>query len=431
MGQKINPIIFRQSVTKPEVATWISPKDKFFHLQHQDLEIRNFLSDLLKSRGILLRSCRISRSSQRLELELDLYFSYILAKQSKFVWARSMFRTIKKKYDSLNKIRDIKDFVQEAEFGDIEEDGVLGSSTPLRKIKKKKYSLPSIKRKKDFIVRRKRNFIFGTQVLSYKHRYLFFLFLKKKKNQSFLKKEDFSVLSSVKNSLKPNLYRFKFSKLKTLFFVNKFRYSFQKFHLKSCLKVNKSKKKGKVSFLYLNKFLCKSLHNFTGFEIVNLRVYSTQLSYLPTFKFYQSALRSKLYLLQRNKDLKKYFTESLETLYFVLSTFGYGNAYLLGKLVVYMIENNRKHTLITRFLKKSLDVFFDELPNHIFAVEGIRILIKGRFNKRRRTKTIVVQKGEISLQTIKTPVDYHQTQAITIYGSFGVKIWLAKKKKTI
>ena len=424
MGQKINPIIFRQSITKPEIAFWISSQDKFFHLQHQDLEIRNFLSDLLKSRGILLRSCKILRSSQRLEVEIDLYFSYILAKQSKFIWARSMFRTIKKKYDSLNKIRDLKDFVQEAESTEEKVGNLVSSSFLSPRGRKKKYSLSSLKCKKSFLTKRKKNFIFRTNVLTYKYRYRFFLLIKKKRNIPLVKKEDFSVLSSVKNSFKPNFYRIRFSKLKKLFVVKNLHYSFKKFLLKSAFR---SRKKDKKSLLYLNKSLCKSLHNFTGFETIVLKIYSNQLNHLPSFKLYQRTLKDKLFFLQRNKDLKKYFSESLEILYFVLSTFGYGNAYLLAKLVAYMIENNRKHTLVIRFLKKIIEVFFDDFPTHFFAVDGIRILVKGRFNKRRRTKTIVVQKGEISLQTINTSIDYYQTQAITIYGTFGIKVWLAKK----
>jgi hypothetical protein len=112
--------------------------------------------------------------------------------------------------------------------------------------------------------------------------------------------------------------------------------------------------------------------------------------------------------------------KTVETLYFVLGTFGYGNASLLGKLVSYMIEKNRKHMLTVRFLKKALQIFFQNLPGNFLAVDGLKILIKGRFNKRRRTKTIVLQQGQISLQTLKTPIDYHQTQAITLYGAFGI-----------
>ena len=85
MGQKINPIIFRQSITKPAISSWISQKGNVASIQHQDLEIRNFLNFLLRSQGIVLKSCKIQRSSKKLLIETDLYFSYLLAKQSKFV----------------------------------------------------------------------------------------------------------------------------------------------------------------------------------------------------------------------------------------------------------------------------------------------------------------------------------------------------------
>ena len=179
--------------------------------------------------------------------------------------------------------------------------------------------------------------------------------------------------------------------------------------------------------LDLNKALCTSLHNFTGCENIHLRIYSTQLNFLPSLNVYQQLLGKKLFFFQKNKDLKKYYFESLEILYFVLGTFGYGNASLLGKFISYMIENNRKHSLSARFLNKALSVLFQSLPSNFFAVQGIKILIKGRFNKRRRTKTLVLQQGQISLQTLETPIDYYQTQAITLYGTFGIKVWLAKK----
>lgn len=420
MGQKINPIIFRQSITKPEISSWVSRKDHVANLQQQDLEIRNFMGFLLRSQGILLRSCKISRSSRKLLIEVDFYFSSLLAKQSKFFWAKNLFRTIKKKYVELKKMRDLKNFVEE-----IQEESVETSEyKSIFNRKKAKYILLPQKRKKSFINKKKQNFVFKTSVLTYKHRFFFYLLQKKKRDENFFKKENFSVLGSVKNSSQSSLLRLKFGKLKKLFSLKKFKYNFQKFHLKDSLYLVKNDKK---NLLELNKALCRSLHNFTGFEDIHLRIYSTQLNFLPTLKLYRRHIEHKLIYLQRNKDLRNYFSETVETLYFVLGTFSYGNAALLGKLISYMIENNRKHTSSVRFIKKSLQIFFQNFPTSFFAVEGIKILIKGRFNKRRRTKTIIIQEGQISLQTIKTPIDYYQTQAITLYGAFGIKVWLAKK----
>lgn len=420
MGQKINPIIFRQSITKPEISSWVSRKDHVANLQQQDLEIRNFIDFLLRSQGILLRACRISRSSRKLLIEVDFYFSSLLAKQSKFFWAKNLFRTIKKKYVELKKMRDLKIFVDEIQ----EDSGETSDYKPIFNREKTKYLLLPQKRKKSFLQKRKQNFIFKTSVLTYKHRFFFYLLKKKKREENFLKKDNCSILGSVKNSSQSSLLRLKFGKLKKLFALKKFKYNFQNFHLKDSIYFAKYDKK---NLLELNKALCKSLHHFTGFEDIHLRIYSSQLSFLPTLKLYRRVVEHKLVYLQRSKDLRNYFSETIETLYFVLGTFSYGNAALLGKLISYMIEKNRKHTSTVRFLKKSLQTFFQNLPTDFFAIEGIKVLIKGRFNKRRRTKTIVIQEGQISLQTIKTPIDYYQTQAITLYGAFGIKVWLAKK----
>lgn len=422
MGQKINPIIFRQSITKPAISSWISQKGNVASIQHQDLEIRNFLNFLLRSQGIVLKSCKIQRSSKKLLIETDLYFSYLLAKQSKFVWAKNLFRTIKKKYVDLRKMRDLKNFVEEIE----QPQGENFEYNLILNKKKAKYVLLQQKRKKCFLHNKKKNFVFKSSVLSYKYRFSFFLLIKKARKDNLIKKDGLSILGSIKNSSKTLLLRLKFNKLKKLFLMKKLTYKFQNYHLKNSLS-SLNIKKDKINLLNLNKALCESLHSFTGFEDIHLRIYSTQLNFLPSLKLYQRLLHKKLSFFQRNKELKKYFSESIETLYFTLGTFGYGNASLLGKLVSFMIENNRKHTLSVRFLKKSLQILFQNLPQNFFAVDGVKILIKGRFNKRRRTKTIVLQQGQISLQTIKTPIDYHQTQAITLYGAFGIKIWLAKK----
>nr|YP_008519340.1 30S ribosomal protein S3 [Nannochloropsis granulata]AGI48919.1 30S ribosomal protein S3 [Nannochloropsis granulata] len=320
-------------------------------------------------------------------------------------------------------MRDLRTFVEEVE----QRRNITLKSNSIRTHKKSKYILLQKKRRKCFLRKKKKNFIFKSNVLTYKNRFCFFLLMKKAREANFLKKDSLSILGSTKNSPKSILLRLNFNKLKKLFLVKKFDYTFQNYNLKNSL-TSLNMKKDKINLLNLNKALCKSLHHFTGFEDIHLKIYSTQLNFLPSFKLYQQVLHKKLFFFQRNKDLKKYFSESLETLYFVVGTFGYGNASLLSKLISYMIEDNRKHTQTVRFLKKSLQILFQKMPPNFFAVDGIKILIKGRFNKRRRTKTIVLQQGQISLQTIKTPIDYYQTQAITLYGAFGIKIWLAKRQ---
>nr|YP_009237675.1 ribosomal protein S3 [Trachydiscus minutus]AML60684.1 ribosomal protein S3 [Trachydiscus minutus] len=420
MGQKVNPILFRLSVYPSNLSSWHGNLDLYPKFLSQDLELRHFLSNTLRSRGILLRSCKIRRSCNKLWIDLDLFFSYMLTKQAKFVWARSLFKTIKKKYVKISRIRDLKNFVSLYDTTPL--------STFLESSSKKKYVLSYPVRNKVFcghLSNSRKNFR-----LSYRTRLFFFLVLK---NQKFFKtkeKDDIKLLSTLgstdRSLLNRNFVRLNFPKFNRLFVLQRFLYNFRSFFLKK-LFPNFSLEKDTLDLLELNRNLSKSIQNFCGVEEVNLRVFSNQLNYVPSFKFLQRQIFKELSRFQRNRDLKNYFIETLETLYFVLRTFGLGNAYLLSQFLVFLLEKIRKQVSVVKFLKKSLEVFFHLMPPHYFAIDGIKILIKGRFNKRRRTKKVVLQQGQISLQTIRTPIDYFQTQAVTIYGTFGIKVWISKR----
>jgi hypothetical protein len=99
MGQKVNPILFRSGLKKNNNFFSFSPTKKsvFSHFLIQEIEIRKFLILLLRSRGILLRFCKFSRTPETLFLDLDLYFTSLFGKESKLSWVRSAFKNIKKK----------------------------------------------------------------------------------------------------------------------------------------------------------------------------------------------------------------------------------------------------------------------------------------------------------------------------------------------
>ena len=61
------------------------------------------------------------------------------------------------------------------------------------------------------------------------------------------------------------------------------------------------------------------------------------------------------------------------------------------------------------------------MPN----LQGIRIQVCGRMNKSKRSRKYVVQHGRIPSQTAIREVKYGFDEAYTVYGSMGVKVWLA------
>jgi hypothetical protein len=412
MGQKVHPIIFRQALSNPQICSWFSKKLLYPKLHHQDLEIRNFLISMLRSRGILLRSCKVIRSPQKLLVNLDLYFSYLFSKRAKSSWATDLFKTLKKKYLNLNRIKDLKFFLNDL---NIKENFLFPNSI-------KNFKRSSFVQRKVFLDREK-SFSINKKDLDYDHRFFFFLLVKEKEKLLFNKKKKMSILGIVKKAKRIKIVRLNLSKLKKLFIFKKLKYSFAEFFTKKLALKHQS---SSSSLLTLNKTLCKSLQYFTGSEKVSVRLFSNQLCFLPSLKVYYYSLVKELSFFQRNRNLKGFFFETLEIFYFVLGTFSYGNANLLAKYISFLLENTRKHTFIVKFIKKIVNLCFENLPSNFLAVNGIKILIKGRLNKRKRTKTFLIDKGQIALQTLQNPLDYCQTHAVTLYGTFGVKVWLSK-----
>jgi ribosomal protein S3 len=401
MGQKVNPLLIRRAISNPNVSSWFSSPKVSSHLISQDLEIREFLTFFLQSRGMHPRSCNLIRSGNGISLDVDLYFSFALSKRVKFQWAKRFFQSLKKKYTTLNRIKDLKIFLEKIQTGET----FISTSQSL------------LKQKVDDSV--SSNFS-----IDYSKRVAFLCLMKEKKQQGY-KKNKMSFLCMSKRALVPKFVRVRLPKLLKLFRLTKWRYRFNRFFFN---KQQNQYNRYKNSDLHaLSKSMAKTLQHFSGIEKINIRLFSTQLSFLPTLKLYHRFIVKELQTFYRNKNINRYFFETVELFYFVLGTFCYGNAFLLAKTIAYLLENTRKQMFVVRFIKKVLTILFNKLPLSFFAIAGIKILIKGRFNKRRRTKTIVIQEGQVSLQTLDIPIDYYQTKAVTLYGSFGIKVWLAKK----
>ncbi len=513
MGQKVNCIIFRQPHKNPQPAVWFSKFDKYSQFLSQDLKIRKFLISFLNTKGIILKSSSLERTSQQVVLNLDLYFSVFLIKRSKALWVTKIFKKLKSKYElkrlkyvrpfltSFNDLEYLKELDEENKKEEEHEEqreekkqkrkklfpqikyfafkrklkqknknkiinkerlnAILESSRfelrCITSLKKKQYkniksSYLGLKNEnfykkfaKKYKFRSKPNstFYYGeskkckkllkkkklnlNQILYYERRLLFFIIFKQRKKYLLKRKTKLSILSVLKKSFVPKLLRVKIFKLKRLLKTQKFIFNFHQFN--SIKFLDTSKKIKSLNFLKLNKYLCEFLQRFLGIEQIKIRYFSTQLKFLPIFKLFKKKATKPLISFKRNKNFKPFFKESLEILFLSFLLFSFGNAILLTKLISRLLETTRKQIVIIKFLKKAMAIFFRRLPSDLCGLSGMRIMIIGRFNKRPRTKTIVLQQGQICLQTLAIPVDFHYRQVVTLFGSFGVKVWLSKKIK--
>src|SRR3954465_11328993 len=94
------------------------------------------------------------------------------------------------------------------------------------------------------------------------------------------------------------------------------------------------------------------------------------------------------------------------------------DAQLVAENVALQIE---RRISFRRAMKKTIQTTME------FGAEGVRIRCAGRLGGAEISRAEWYREGKIPLHTLRTPIDYGVTEAHTVYGTIGVKVWLCKK----
>ncbi len=60
------------------------------------------------------------------------------------------------------------------------------------------------------------------------------------------------------------------------------------------------------------------------------------------------------------------------------------------------------------------------------GIEGIKVQCAGRLGGAEIARTEWYREGRVPLQTLRADIDYAFTEALTVYGKIGVKVWIYK-----
>src|SRR5213075_1436511 len=90
------------------------------------------------------------------------------------------------------------------------------------------------------------------------------------------------------------------------------------------------------------------------------------------------------------------------------------DAQLVAENVALQIE---RRISFRRAMKKAIQVTME------FGAEGIRIRCAGRLGGAEISRAEWHREGKIPLHTLRTAIDYGVTEAHTVYGTIGVKVW--------
>jgi len=163
--------------------------------------------------------------------------------------------------------------------------------------------------------------------------------------------------------------------------------------------------KANISVTMQNLNRCKS-HP----QIKNLKTIFKQLRRFVRNPFFKEAINILFVNISKRKSAK------------LLASF-ISDQFRLNQLRTSQMTISRKDNYFLGFLKQAIMLL---IKSERSCLKGIKIVIKGRFNKAPRAKTNSIFFGKFSLQSFDSKIDYYQSTAYTINGTFGIKVWLCE-----
>lgn len=181
--------------------------------------------------------------------------------------------------------------------------------------------------------------------------------------------------------------------------------SFQEILLKS-LKIY-TKNKISISITMQNLNCSKQL---TKMQIENLKQIFKQLRNFAKNSFFKEAINILFISISKRNSAK------------VLAEF-LSDQFRLNQLKTDQTNISRKDNYFLGFLKQTIILL---VKSDTSCLTGVKIVIKGRFNRAPRARANCIQFGRFSLQSFKSKIDYYQSTAYTVNGTFGIKVWLCE-----
>ena len=87
------------------------------------------------------------------------------------------------------------------------------------------------------------------------------------------------------------------------------------------------------------------------------------------------------------------------------------------------IERRKKNKIVWRFVS-FIGKLVSCIQNYNKTVHGLRVQLKGRFRGISRPKTVRFREGCVPFNTIRAFIDFAYAPALTVNGTFGIKVWV-------
>ena len=135
-----------------------------------------------------------------------------------------------------------------------------------------------------------------------------------------------------------------------------------------------------------------------------------------------SQLFRKLILRLRKFSNNEFFKETINVI--LISIKKKNSAKFLSEFLANEISQLKRHNYYINFLK---EVLMTLVTSELSSINGVKIMIKGRFNGAPRSKKKLLLVGNVPTQFFFATMDYHETTSYTQNGTFGIHVWIAEK----
>ena len=368
MGQKTNPNIMGLGVRQKEWSSKYNIKNKEENNLHNfnDLQIKAFLSKFLYDNGMSLYNLKIKYTDKAIFIFLSFIVNKKISKVIQKGYEKENLKIKKRKITKKNRERIIQG-LQKIRNKIIKDEIKTDITRKIHHVIKKN----KINRLKNKNMNNKRKNFYNKNIRT------------KKCNLFFLKNYKKGLIQKISNN-------------KTEVFKKAFI----------------EKITGSIS-LFTNKNL--------DLRIIFKSINSKKFLFLE--KQERIKLKKTLFSLRRFRR-KDFFKEAIIILYISINQ--KGPADLLANYLANQLGKGRRQTYFINFFKRILTIMLSRKKS---KTGGVKIIIKGKFNYRPRSKKRIITIGKCPVQTFKAEVNQSEATTYTSTGTFGVKILKYEKLK--
>jgi hypothetical protein len=177
-----------------------------------------------------------------------------------------------------------------------------------------------------------------------------------------------------------------------------------------------------LSFFNSLNFLKKKLIIFK-FNLINLKLKKKKVLLFETFK------ANKKYAFSLFPRRFNFFLDFLKLSILFKENNVQASFFITIFAEIFRILQKKKHTKFLFFFNKYFkDLINKKSLNNTSTLSGLKLIIRGKLKGKRRKSNAIISAGQTPIQSLQKDVDFAKTHAFTVYGTFGLKLWVYRSK---